>query len=140
MDIREVCPCNKLYLPVNVPGALLHLGDVHAVQGAGEFCGTAVEMPAECTLMIELTKGKAVRWPRIESPDYLMAVGVAKSMEAAVNIAYLELIEWLEADYRETLALDRIELFNLLTQVGELSIGWYTQSAVAAKFSKKYLS
>ena len=40
MDVQEVCPGATVYLPVNVPGALLHIGDVHAIQGDGEInCG-----------------------------------------------------------------------------------------------------
>ena len=35
-DAPEMCPCNTAYFPVNVPGALLHLGDGHAAQGDGE--------------------------------------------------------------------------------------------------------
>jgi amidase len=36
-----------LYLPVNVPGALLSLGDVHALMGEAEITGTALETMAE---------------------------------------------------------------------------------------------
>lgn len=41
MDIKEVTEGNTVYLPVYVEGALLHLGDAHAAQGAGELCATA---------------------------------------------------------------------------------------------------
>lgn len=36
MDCPDICPGNTLFLPVNQPGALFGLGDVHAVQGDGE--------------------------------------------------------------------------------------------------------
>ena len=35
-----------LFLLRRIPDALLHLGDVHAAQGDGEVCGTAIESPA----------------------------------------------------------------------------------------------
>ncbi|MEE8045643.1 MAG: acetamidase/formamidase family protein, partial [Dehalococcoidia bacterium] len=45
MDAADVCPGNTVYLPVNVPGALLFVGDGHAAQGDGEICGVAAEVP-----------------------------------------------------------------------------------------------
>ncbi|MCZ6663107.1 MAG: acetamidase/formamidase family protein, partial [Actinobacteria bacterium] len=60
MDIKEVTEGNTLYLPVFVDGALLHLGDVHAAQGDGELCGTALEMPGTVTIRVELLKGKSI--------------------------------------------------------------------------------
>ena len=135
MDLREVCPGNRLYLPVNVEGALLHLGDVHAVQGDGELCGTAVEMPAENVIKIDLIKEKAISWPRIETPEYIMAVGVAKPMEDAIRIAFSQLILWMEQEY----GFDAWDAYNLCTQVAEISVGAYLLGCVAAKFPKRYL-
>ena len=43
LDIRDVCPGNRILLPVYHPGALFYLGDVHASQGDTEFTGTAAE-------------------------------------------------------------------------------------------------
>jgi len=137
MDLPDVCIGNKLFLPVRVDGALLHLGDVHAVQGEGEICGTAIEMPADVTLTIDLIKGKAISWPRIESQEHLMAVavsGTGRTLEEAIRIAFMELILWLEEDY----GIDRWDAYQLCTQVGKVRLGnlW----TVAAAFPKKYLS
>lgn len=99
MDTPDICPSNKLFLPVMTKGALLGLGDVHAVQGDGEICGTAVEIPATVTIKIDLIKNKQIDWPRIESPDEIMTVCSAKPLEDAVRLAFLELIKWLEEDY-----------------------------------------
>lgn len=136
MDLPDIRIGNRLYLPVHVTDALLYLGDVHATQGDGEICGTAIEMPAESTLAIDLVKGKAVNWPRIESPDYLMAVatsGSGRPLEEAVRIAFMELILWLEREY----GFDRWDAYQLCTQVAKVRLGnlW----TVAAKFPKKYL-
>ncbi|MGB9714021.1 MAG: acetamidase/formamidase family protein [Candidatus Bathyarchaeales archaeon] len=99
MDAPEVCPGNRLYLPVAVEGALLGLGDVHAVQGDGEICGTAIEIPSIVTIKIDLIKKKSIDWPRIESPNEIMTVCSARPLEDAVRLAFLELIKWLEEDY-----------------------------------------
>jgi amidase len=43
MDFNEIVEGATVYLPVNVPGALLYVGDGHAVQGDGELNGNALE-------------------------------------------------------------------------------------------------
>src|ERR1700692_4991469 len=45
MDSPEASAGNTVYFPVNVPGALLYLGDGHAAMGDGEVAGNAVEIP-----------------------------------------------------------------------------------------------
>src|SRR6266571_1511883 len=39
LDVPEFGPGTTVYLPINVDGALMFLGDCHAVQGDGELCG-----------------------------------------------------------------------------------------------------
>ncbi len=51
------------YLPVNVPGALISLGDGHCRQGEGEVCGTAVEAAMNTVIIVDLIKGAAPRGP-----------------------------------------------------------------------------
>jgi acetamidase/formamidase len=77
-----------IYLPVNVDGALLYLGDCRAAQGDGELCGVAVEHPTVTTVQIDLIKGWPVKGPRLETPDAIMTIGSAKPMEDAARIAY----------------------------------------------------
>lgn len=99
MDVPDICVGSTLYLPVAVNGALLGLGDVHAVQGDGEICGTALEVSSKVTMRVELEKNKNIDWPRIESKDEIMTVCSAKPFEDAARLAFLELIKWLETDY-----------------------------------------
>ena len=56
-----------IYLPVNAPGALLYLGDCHAIQGDGELCGVALEHPTVTTVQVDLIKGWTIAWPRLET-------------------------------------------------------------------------
>ena len=76
MDAPDMCPGNTAYFPVNVPGALLHLGDGHAAQGDGEVAGTAIEMDADVTLTTELIKDGPVleQGPHYEGPARLMDI------------------------------------------------------------------
>ena len=82
MDLPDVCVGNTIYLPVYVDGALLHLGDVHAIQGAGEITGNGVEGPSECSLTIDLFKRRKSSMPRIESAEHIMAVACSGIVEA----------------------------------------------------------
>lgn len=68
MDVRDLVAGSVLYLPVEVVGALLSIGDTHAAQGDGEVCGTAIESPMQLTATIELVKNQALAMPRIDRP------------------------------------------------------------------------
>jgi acetamidase/formamidase len=125
-----------VYLPVFVPGAFLYLGDVHAAQGHGELSATSLEMPAFTTVTVNLLKGKKLAAPRIESPEEIMTVATGCPMERSIAEAYARLILWMEEDY----AWDRWQAYDLLTQVGRISVGYYGIGTVAAKIGKQYLS
>ncbi len=135
MDIKEVTEGNTLFLPVFIPGALLHLGDVHAAQGDGELCGTALEMLATVTIRVDLLKGKTIERPRIRSPQELMTVATGTPMERSVARAYADLVLWMEQEY----GIPRWEGFNLCTQVGTLSVGHYVIGTVAARIRLEYV-
>jgi amidase len=96
LDTEEVCAGSTIYLPVNVEGGLLALGDCHAIQGDGEV--NEVEMRSVVTLSCEVIKGRSpvMTWPRIETPDTLVAVAVACPLEEALRLALRDMILWME--------------------------------------------
>jgi len=135
MDLPEICPASTIFLPVFHEGALLYIGDVHAVQGDGEISGTAVEMPAEVKIKVDL-KDEAFTWPMIENRDEIMFVATTSggiSLEDAIRTAFLELALWIEKKF----GLNRFDALMLCGQVGKIRIGnlW----TAAAKIEKKYL-
>jgi acetamidase/formamidase len=67
MDIRDLSAGSVLYLPVEVEGALLSIGDTHAAQGDGEVCGTAIESAMSVTVKVDLIKDQPLRFPRFET-------------------------------------------------------------------------
>ena len=137
MDAADVCPGNTLFLPVNVPGALLHLGDGHAAQGDAEVCGVATEIPTRGSLTVDVIKDKTIGTPRIESDEYIMTVGSARPMEDAARIAFYELVMWLEADY----GIERLTAYQLCSQVANVRLANMVDIlySVVAKFPKRYL-
>ena len=81
MDAPEVSVGNTLYLPVNVEGALLYMGDGHAAMGDGEVAGTAIEVPLRGRLQVDLIKGQKINWPRFENDQAIMTVGIYRPLD-----------------------------------------------------------
>lgn len=103
MDFPEIVEGNTVYLPVQQPGALLYLGDAHALQGDGETSQYALETSMDVTVRVELIKGKRIAMPRVESPTELMVLGQAGSLDEALRAASSGMIQWLQQDYGLTL-------------------------------------
>ena len=99
LDIRDTAPGNQILLPVYHEGARLYLGDVHASQGDTEFTGTAAETSATVRLAVDRIAGESRSYQRILKPDSIVAVHIARPMEAAVRAATIHMMEWLVADY-----------------------------------------
>ena len=112
MDTPEMRAGSTCYLGVNVHGALFSLGDGHARQGEGETCGVAVECSMNSVFIVELIKGGAPAWPRIETDEYLMTTGSTKPLEDAFRVANLEMVAWVS----ELLDLTTMDAYQLVSQ------------------------
>jgi len=99
MDYASMNAGVKLMLPVNEPGALLFLGDGHARQGEGEVAGTGLETSMDVEFSVELVKGKAIGWPRLETTTHVMVLGSARPLLEAFQHATTEMQKWLMSDY-----------------------------------------
>ncbi|HEV8693481.1 MAG TPA: acetamidase/formamidase family protein [Lysobacter sp.] len=99
MDFNEVVEGNTVYLPVFQPGALLYLGDAHALQGDGETSQYALETSMDVEFEVDVIKGRSVSMPRVESPTHIMVLGQAGSLDEALRSATTGLIQWLQQDY-----------------------------------------
>lgn len=101
IDVQEVTAGNTLVLPVYHEGALLHIGDVHAVQGDAECNGLgAIEIRGRVRLSVDLApKPGVMKWPRIETAEHICTIGCARPLDDALRIAFQEMVWWLEQDY-----------------------------------------
>lgn len=70
MDIRQLVAGATLYLPVEVPGALFSVGDLHAAQGDGELSGTGIETAGQITLRLGLEKDAGLTTPEFVTPTH----------------------------------------------------------------------
>jgi amidase len=138
MDLPDVGPGCTLYLPVRAEGALLYLGDGHAVQGDGELCGVAIEFPTTTRMTLDLVKGWTLNWPRLENDEFIMSIGSARPLEDAARIAYADLVQWMVDGH----GFDKWEAYMLLTQIGKVRLGNMVDPnyTIGASIAKRYLS
>lgn len=137
MDSPEASAGNTLYLPVNVPGALLYMGDGHAAMGDGEIAGTAIEVPLHARVQVNIIKGQKINWPRFENDNVLMTVGAYRPLDDSLRIAFTELVAWIHNDY----GLSELDAYELLSQVGKIHLNEMVDPnyVIVASIEKKYL-
>jgi acetamidase/formamidase len=137
MDTPEMRTGTTCYLGVNVPGALLSLGDGHARQGEGETCGVAVECAMNTVLVVDLIKGTPAPWPRLENETHIMSAGSARPLEDAFRIAQHDMVTWVA----ELCGLDPIDAYQFVTQAVESPLANVcdTNYTSIAKMPKRYL-
>ena len=127
IDCRELVAGSVLYLPVNVPGALLSIGDGHAAQGDGEVAGTAIECGMTTELQLGLVTGRPVQGVHAETPAGQVTFGFSPDLNAAMGDALEAMLAWLQASYglgkAAALALASPVLDLRVTQVANQSWG-----------------
>ena len=102
MDFNEIVEGATVYLPVSVPGALLYVGDGHALQGDGELNGNALETSMDVEFTVDVVPGKRIPGPRVESATHVMAMGLAGSLDDAFRDATANMAQWLTEEYKLT--------------------------------------
>jgi acetamidase/formamidase len=137
MDTPEMRAGTTCYLGVNVSGALFSIGDGHCRQGEGESCGVAVEAAMDTVVIVDLIKGVATPWPRLETDDYVMSAGSARPLEDAFRISQVDLVQWFEAEF----GLPPLDGYQLLTQASETPVANVVDPnyTVVSKVRKSYL-
>jgi acetamidase/formamidase len=137
MDSPEASVGNTVYFPVNVPGAMLFLGDGHAAMGDGEVAGTAIEVPLRSRIQVHVIKGQKINWPRFENDEYIMTVGAYRPLDDALRIAFTELVGWIHNDY----GLSEMDAYELLSKVAEIRLSEMVDPnyVVVAKVKKSFL-
>lgn len=73
----------RLYLPVQVPGALFYTGDGHAAQGNGAVNLTGLEASMSATLQFVLHKRCPQAWPLAETHGSYVVMGLHEDLDIA---------------------------------------------------------
>ena len=137
LDSPQVRAGATVYLGVNVPGARFSLGDGHYRQGEGEACGTGVEGAMHSTVIVELVKGGAPPWPRVETDDHLVSLGSSRPLEDAWRIAQLDLLRWVQ----QLVGFDELDAYQLLSQTVEAPLANVVDAnyTAAVKVAKRFV-
>jgi acetamidase/formamidase len=118
LDNKDLVAGSTLFLPVHVPGALLSIGDGHAMQGDGEVTLTALETSLRGTVQVTVRKGMHLRWPRAETPTHYIAMGLHTDLDEAAKLATREMIDFLVAEKK----MNRDEAYVLCSIAVDLHV------------------
>ncbi len=118
MDNKWLVAGTKVYIPVQVPGALFSVGDGHAAQGDGEVCITAIETNLTGVFRFTVRKDMKLRWPRAETPTHFITMGLHESLDEAARRATREMIDYLVT----TRGLSRDDAYMLTSAAVDLHV------------------
>ena len=118
MDCKRIVKGAVLYLPVNVDGALLAMGDLHAVMGDGEIVVCGVEIAGEVDVRLSVLKGVSLPTPFLIEKDSLMTIASAETLDEAAVKATQKMHRFL----CERLNIENHEAGMLLSAAADLRI------------------
>jgi acetamidase/formamidase len=117
IDCKELVTGSTLYLPIAVPGALVSVGDGHALQGDGEVSGVAIECPMDLAeLTLDLRDDLPLTTPRAETPIGWLTFGFDESLDEAMLVA-LEAMLDLMAERHDLPRAQALALASLLVDL-----------------------
>ena len=103
LDYNAVGEGATVILPAYHPGALLFIGDGHALQGDGEATGNGVETSMDVEFSVEVRKKIKLMGPRVETADEIISVGAqpefVSSLNRALQMATTDMVDWLVTGY-----------------------------------------
>lgn len=88
MDLTDAAPGATVFLPVQVPGALLSIGDIHAVMSRGESSFVAIEIAGRATVSVDVIKDRALSAPQIDTGSEYVCVGLGDPVQESIDHAY----------------------------------------------------
>lgn len=118
MDCKQMREGTTLLLPVNVPGALFALGDLHAAMADGEVAVCGVEIAGEVTVKLDVIKGKQWPLPMAVNQEHLITIASEKELDKAADRAVINMVQFLH----EELGVEKAEATFLLSAAGDLRI------------------
>ncbi|MDQ1681089.1 MAG: hypothetical protein QOI42_1948 [Frankiaceae bacterium] len=125
IDLALLTEGATLYLPVQVPDALLYVGDPHFAQGDGEVALTAFEAPLRATLRVGVVPADEARdrfgplaAPFAETPELLVPMGLDADLDVAVQQATRAALRMLEHRF----GIDTATAYAYLSAAADVSV------------------
>jgi acetamidase/formamidase len=126
LDVNDLNVGAKLYIPVQVDGALFYAADPHFVQGDGEVALTALEGSLRSTYRITVLKPGDRRLPMkapmtnpfAETRDYWIPIGLNTDLDDAMKDATRQAVQFLN----EKLGMDRATALAYLSAGADFQV------------------
>ncbi|KUO97114.1 acetamidase/formamidase family protein [Ferroacidibacillus organovorans] len=118
MDCTKIRAGATLLLPVNVPGALLAMGDLHAAMADGEVAVCGMEIAGKVTVRVHVIKGLAWKLPMLMDEENVITIASEERLDEAATRATKNMVDFLEG----FCGMERAEAVLLLSAVGSLRI------------------
>ena len=102
LDYNRIGEGATVILPVYHPGALMFMGDGHALQGDGETTGNGVETSMDVEFSVTVRKKVALTGPRVETADAIISIGAQpefqSSLDRALEMATTDMVQYLMSE------------------------------------------
>lgn len=118
MDCKRIRKGSTVYLHVNTKGALLSIGDLHAVMADGEIVICGLEIDGEVSVKVDVIKNKTLPLPMVVEGNHIMTIASKNTLDEAAKTATTHMYKFLTNELR----MDTYEAGMLLSLVGDLKI------------------
>jgi len=137
MDCKEIREGATVLLPVNVPGALLAMGDLHALMADGEIGVSGLEVGGTITVTVDIIKNKDLPLPMILNDTHVMTIASDADLDTAVEMAVANMAGYLTKTEGFSME-DAVMLSSLVADVRICQVV-DPKKTVRVEFPKKYL-
>ena len=107
-----------MYYPVQVPGALLSIGDPHVSQGDGEVSGTALEASLNGLLRFTIRRDLPFTMPVLETATELLVHGFGDTLDGAMKAAALRAHGILQGYF----GLSRADAYSFMSVAADFTV------------------
>lgn len=118
MDCKIITAGTTLLLPVNVAGALLAMGDLHAAMGDGEVGISGLEIRGVVEVSVRVIKGRPYPLPFAITGEHVHTLASHADLDSAAEMATLMMSDFLVRHA----ALDANQAIALQSIAGDLQI------------------
>ncbi|KPV42906.1 acetamidase/formamidase family protein [Alicyclobacillus ferrooxydans] len=129
MDCKRITVGAYVVFPVNVPGALFSLGDLHASMGDGEVAVCGVEVSGKVTVQLHVVKGKSWPAPMIFDDSRIITIAAQEDLDSASVKAVKNMVRFLESEC----GMDKAEAVFLLSAGSDLRVCQIVDPMITAR-------
>ena len=131
IDYNQIAEGSTVHLPVYQEGALLYVGDGHALQADGEPLGTGIETSMDVEFSVTVNKGSGLTGVRVETDTHLISVGSQPEFSSSLNIglqmATSDMVLWIASDYgwedwAAHMLVGMVGVYDVVTVAGSMAL------------------